>query len=106
MVAKKKEETYLDRFHFDVIPLPLSFVYLPAWFHLVGHPRKITAPDKTRETLSKGAYIYETFGKQMDKSNILEAERRRSLRISPLSSWKFPPLLNGYSSSGIIQTNN
>lgn len=41
----------------------------------LGHPRKIMAPDKTRGTLSKGAYIYETFGKQMDKSNITEAER-------------------------------
>lgn len=48
----------------------------------LGHPRKIMAPDKTRGTLSKGAYIYETFGKQMDKSNITEAERASSLRTS------------------------
>lgn len=28
---------------------------------------------------SKGAYIYETFGKQMDKSNIFEAKRPKPL---------------------------
>lgn len=28
---------------------------------------------------SKGAYIYETFGKQMDKSNIFEAKRPKLL---------------------------
>jgi len=30
---------------------------------------------------SKGAYIYETFGKQMDKSNIFEAKRAKRPKL-------------------------
>ena len=52
------------------------------------------APDKTRGTLSKGAYIYETFGKQMDKSNITEAERDQAPWERP--TVLDPPLSNGF----------
>ena len=74
----------------SLCPLAFGFISpsLPLSLSLslfLGHPRKITAPDKTRGTLSKGAYIYETFGKQMDKSNISEAGRRSSLRTRPTS---------------------
>lgn len=47
-------------------PSPPALIYLPT--------REITTADKTRGMPSKGAYIYETFGKQMDKSNIFEAK--------------------------------
>lgn len=76
----------LDRFGSDPRPAPRS-VYLSASSHLPSRPREITVPDKTRGTLSKGAYIYETFGKQMDKSNISEAERRSSLRSLGVFLW-------------------
>lgn len=53
----------------------------PLLYRTPSHPtliypptHEITTADKTREMPSKGAYIYETFGKQMDKSNILEAK--------------------------------
>lgn len=62
----------------------------------LGRPRKIMAPDKTRGTLSKGAYIYETFGKQMDKSNITEPERPSSLRTSHRLPADSPRSLTAY----------
>lgn len=88
---------YSDRCRFDPV-LPL-FLYPPPFVSSsLGHPRKIMAPDKTRGTLSKGAYIYETFGKQMDKSNISEAERRSSLRTPDVFP-RIPPSNAGLTSA-------
>lgn len=50
---------------------PRALIYPPT--------HEITTADKTRGMPSKGAYIYETFGKQMDKSNIFEAKRPKPL---------------------------
>lgn len=68
---------------YRIDPTPLCRIHrrVPARLSIHIPTHEITTADKTRGMPSKGAYIYETFGKQMDKSNIFETKRAKRPKL-------------------------